>query len=298
VHEILRLLTSGQRVLDLGCAAGSFRPDETAAMVIRADLDLQAARGGAPFVCSDARRLPFACQSFDAVILNHSLEHFEGPATVLAEIGRILRAPAYLYVAVPDASTITDRLYRWLGRGGGHLNQFTDLAALVRLIEEQTGLQLTGSRLLFSSLAFLNRRNHAGQRPRRIYLVGGGWEWTLRIGTFVLRTCDRLLSTRGSIYGWACTFGSPVQSELLARRQGACAKGPCSRMLINDESSLTGEMLPWSNVCIRCGAGHASGRLLATGNVRRGLLGIRIFRCPGCGAENYFTDDAAYAGMR
>jgi SAM-dependent methyltransferase len=270
VHEILRLLTPGQRVLDLGCAAGSFRPDETAAMVIRADLDLQAVRGAVAFVCCDARLLPFAGQSLDAVILNHSLEHFAHPATVMAEIGRILRPPVYLYVAVPDASTITDRLYRWLGRGGGHLNQFTDLAALVKLIEEQTGLHLTGSRLLFSSLAFLNRRNHAGKRPRRIYLVGGGWEWTLRIGTFVLRTCDRLLGTRGSIYGWACTFGSAVQSETL----------------------------PWSNVCIRCGAGHASERLLASGNVRRGLLGIRIFRCPDCGAENYFTDDAAYAGMR
>ena len=198
------------------------------------------------------------------------MEHFENPGGVLAETGRILRAPAFLYVAVPDASTLTDRLYRWLGRGGGHVNQFSDGHALVKLIEHQTGLPLAGARLLFSSLAFLNRRNNLGKRPRRIYLVGGGWEWTLRVGTFLLRNCDRLLGTRSSVYGWACYFGAAVEAETH----------------------------PWSNVCIRCGSGHSSERLRASGRVRRGKLGIRLFRCPDCGAENYFTDDADYQEFR
>ena len=109
MHEILRRLDMDARVLDLGCAAGSFRDDECSATIIRADLEETKGRFATRFVCCDASILPFPDKSFNAVILNHSLEHFHDPAAVLAEIKRILRHPAYLYVAVPDASTLTDR---------------------------------------------------------------------------------------------------------------------------------------------------------------------------------------------
>src|SRR5215475_10691764 len=110
MHEILRRLTCKDRVLDLGCAAGSFGDHECAATVIRADLDCRIAledrqKGniGTRFVCCDASTLPFADNSFNAIVLNHSLEHFHDPATVLSEIKRILRHPAFLYISVPDA---------------------------------------------------------------------------------------------------------------------------------------------------------------------------------------------------
>lgn len=270
MHEILKRLSSDARVLDLGCAHGSFRDDECPATAVRCDLDRQAGRQFARFVCCDAGILPFADRSFHAVILNHSLEHFLDPAAVLSEIKRIVRHPACLWVAVPDASTITDRLYRWLGRGGGHANQFSDIDALVRLVEKQTALPHAGTRLLFTSFSFLNRHNTRGKKPRRIYLIGGGAEWLLRLGTLLLRKADQHLGTRASVYGWACCFGSAVDFDTR----------------------------PWSNVCVRCGSGHASGWLLMSGQVRRGLLGMRLFRCPGCGTENYFTDDRAYLSMR
>jgi hypothetical protein len=214
--------------------------------------------------------LPFATGSFNAVILNHSLEHFENPETVLTEIRRVVRDPSFLWIAVPDASTFTDRLYRWLARGGGHVNQFSNSAALVRLIQEQTGLPHVGTRLLFSSLSFMNRHNNKGKKPRRIYLVGGGAEWVLRLGTFLLRKMDTLCGTRTSVYGWAFCFGSPVEFD----------------------------PRPWSNVCVRCGSGHSSERLLKDSKVRRRVLGLRMFRCPDCGVENYFTDDSVYCSMQ
>lgn len=270
MHEILKRLRLGNRVLDLGCASGSFRAEEYPATTVRADLEVGNPRTGVPFVNCDARLLPFADRAFDAVILNHSLEHFENPATVLAEIRRVLREPAYLYIAVPDASTLTDKVYRWLGRGGGHVNQFTRAREVQRMIEEQTGLPHVGTRLLFSGLSFLNRRNRKARPPRRIYLLGGGAEWQLRLGMFALRKIDSLIGARASIYGWAFLFGTPVDFD----------------------------PRPWSNVCIRCGAGHASKALLATGKVRRGWLGLRLFPCPDCGAANYFTDDRAFTRVR
>ena len=122
MHEILRNLTPGDRVLDLGSGAGSF--DAGPFIAIRADLD-RPATIATNFVQTDAARLPFADRVFDAVISNHSLEHFDDLAGALAEIGRVLKPSGALYIAVPDASTFCDRLYRWLARGGGHVNPFT-----------------------------------------------------------------------------------------------------------------------------------------------------------------------------
>lgn len=271
MHEILQRLSNGDRVLDLGCASGSFNESATPATVIRADLEISPAITSTRFVRCDARRLPFAGASFQAVILNHSLEHFDQPGAVLAEIGRVIQPSGSLYVAVPDASTITDRIYRWLGRGGGHVNAFRDVQQLVTLIQHAASLPHAGTRLLFSSWSFLNRRNARARRPRRIYLLGGGSERVLRMGTFLLRKIDRWFGTRTSVYGWACWFGPPVENF---------------------------DAHTWTNVCVRCGSGHISELLRKDGHVHRGALGLRWFRCPDCGTKNYFTDDSEYASMR
>lgn len=264
MHEILQRLAPGDRVLDLGSAAGSFREADTAATVFRADLSMQTVQR---FVCCDARMLPFREQSFNAVILNHSLEHFDSPATVLAEIRRLLRSPAFLYVAVPDALTVTDRVYRWLGRGGGHVNQFSDVNALVELIQRQTALPHIGTRLLLTSFSFLNRHNWKKRAPLRVYLVGGGSERVLRFASIIFRSIDKSMGSSTSVYGWACCFGPPIEFDTRT----------------------------FSNVCVRCGSGHSSEGLLQSGQVRHGVFGLRLFRCPSCGVENYFTEDAAYS---
>jgi len=264
VHEILNRLPADARVLDLGCGHGSFPAEHSPAPVIRADLDWNS-NDLANRVCCDARYLPFKENSFDAVILNHSLEHILEPARALSEIARVMRRPGSLYIAVPDASTITDRIYRWLGRGGGHVNPFTSVIELVRLVSGQTGLPSAGTRLLFTSLSFLNRRNIRTRIPRRLYLLGGGAEWVLRLGTLLLRLCDRYFHTRLSVYGWAFWFGAVADID----------------------------NRPWSNVCIRCGSGEPSSQLLARGLVWRNTMGLRAYRCPACSTKNYFTDDPA-----
>ena len=45
---------------------------------------------------ADAAHLPFATASFDAVISNHSLEHFAQLDAALVEIGRVLKRPGKL----------------------------------------------------------------------------------------------------------------------------------------------------------------------------------------------------------
>ena len=249
MHELLRELTPSGRVLDLGAAAGSFDVSCTRGRVFRIDLEARPAADGAARVIGDAARLPFAGRAFDAVVANHSLEHVERLDDCLREIGRAVRPGGCLFVSVPDASTLTDRIYRWLARGGGHVNPFAaDPAALALRIAELTGLPFTAGRTLHTGLSFLNARNARTPMPRRAILFGGGREPVLRAITLALRRIDLWFGTRLSVYGWALYFG-PVSDV---------------------------DTTPLPNVCVRCGSAHdpPPGRAWA---------------CPGCGARNFRT---------
>ena len=106
------------------------------------------------FVAADAARLPFAC-----VIANHSLGHIENLPDALTEIRRVLQPHGSLYVAVPDASTFSDHVYRWLAHGGGHVNAFVSSEVTGAMIAAATGLPPRAIRPLLSSFSFANRHN-------------------------------------------------------------------------------------------------------------------------------------------
>ena len=248
MHEILRHLDATHRVLDLGCDEGSFPASATQALTVRLDRDVPGPRDG-HFVQGDAARLPFADASFHALVSNHSLEHFDNLESVLREIGRVLRSDGALFVAVPDASTLTDRIYRWLGRGGGHVNPFTDANELAQRIEKASGLRHVATRTLWSSLSFLNRNVSPRPLPLRLWLLGGGFEWVLRAYVRLSRRIDHAFGTRTGVYGWAFYFGT-----------------------VHEPVETTG----WPNVCIRCGSG-------SPGNTARRQ---RSYLCPKCGVKN------------
>ena len=249
MHEILTRLAAGSRVLDLGCDEGSFPAASTRATVVRLDRDLPRRRDSA-FVAADAARLPFGDASFQAVISNHSLEHFVELDRVLAEVRRVLVPDGALFVAVPDASTLTDRLYRCLGKGGGHVNAFTSAEDTARRIGRATGLECVATRVLWSSLSFLNRRHAPRPLPRRIWLLGGGFERLLYCYVWISRRLDRRLGSRTGIYGWAFYFGGvplPIDTTAMV------------------------------NVCVGCGSGWPVDALPA---------GRKSYLCPGCGTRN------------
>ena len=261
MHEILRNLPRGAFVLDLGCATGSFPSAATSAIAVRVDRD-RPAKPAPLFVQADAALLPFRESTFAAVISNHSLEHFDHLSGALREIGRVTATGGALFIAVPDASTFTDRVYRWLGRGGGHVNAFTDAASLAVSIEQATGLKHVATRTLCSSLSFLNRNTAPRPVPRRLWLVGGGYPWTLCFYVWLSRRLDGWLGTRIGIYGWAFYFGGIVETV--------------------DTRTLV-------NVCVRCGAGHPSRNL----EVQR-RLGVKVWRCPACLTVNPFTHERCH----
>lgn len=262
MHELLHSLPPGAWVLDLGCGGGSFRA-AGACRIVRVDLE-RPSSAPSNFVQADAARLPFPKHCFDAIISNHSLEHFDNLTGALREMGRVVKPGGALYVSVPDASTFCDRLYRWLAHGGGHVNPFRSATELAAKIEAATGLKHIATRTLCTSLSFLNRHNAPKPRPRKLWLLGDGTEPSLRLINLLSRSSDRFLHTRLTVYGWAFYFGN------------VAAPADCP---------------PWTNVCIRCGSGHPSAWLSSQPYRVRRRWFLRVYSCPDCETWNLFADD-------
>ena len=260
--HLIRNLPAGARVLDLGAGPGSFPIERPDLLVIRLDLEAPHRLGKGWYVLADAARMPFASGSFDLVISNHSLEHFTQLDATVREAGRVLTPRGALYIAVPDATTLTDRIYRWLGRGGGHVNPFRSAAEVSALVCRLTGIPVRCTTMLFSSLSFLNAHNFVTPPPRRIALFAFGNEPFLAVLIWILRGIDRRLGTRLSQYGWSFRFG-------------------------NVDGAPPAEV--WVNVCVRCGSGHSEAYLRKNAPIRK-LAGLfRTYRCPACGGFNFLS---------
>jgi hypothetical protein len=255
-------------VVDLGSGSGSFDTSAYPFRTLRVDLSPSRNAGrGCPFVQADAAALPFRDGSISSVVANHCLEHFQDPDSALREVGRTLAPGGRLFISVPDARTFTDRLYRWIAGGGGHVNAFTSAFDLAARVEASTGLGFTAVKPLCTSLSFLNRRNWPGRNSRKLILLGGGTEISLLLINAVLRLSDGIFGSRLSFYGWALYFG-PVADPI--------------------------DSLPWASVCIRCGSGHPSGTLERSGRAFTVWGVIRCYVCPVCGADNLLFSDRTY----
>jgi SAM-dependent methyltransferase len=262
MHEILDHLPAAALVLDLGCSAGSFDAGAFPFLTVRVDLEPRRATPGAPMVQADAARLPFRARAFDAVVCNHGLEHFKELKPALQELGRVLKSGGALFVSVPDATTLQDRLYRWALKGGGHVNLFDKPVKLAEMLAWYSGLPHVATKTLHASFSFLNRRNTPRPGLRRWLLFWWRWEGALAVLTAALRFVDRRCGAGTSVYGWAMYFGNVPEPVVL---------------------------LPWTNVCVRCGQAHPSAWLAEIGAVRRRLLSM--YACPACGAANFYSKD-------
>jgi len=256
---------SSNRILDLGCGSGSLPSQLAGLYVIGIDVDVTApaSNAGFPRACGDSHRLPFASQSFDLVICHHSLEHFHDVPGTIREIRRVLRPQGRLFVSVPDGWSFSDRLYRLLLCGGGHLQRFT-FESIVGEIESGTGLHVAGWQELSTSFIFVDKRNFLpapvgalpGPLPRRMRWLGilpswlfSGARISLNLAT---RVADRWFRTRSSRYGWGLAFTTeklPPQEE---------------------PGSL--------NVCMYCGAGFDE--------APAARIARWFYRCPYCSGVN------------
>lgn len=225
MYEILDALPRGAVVLDLGSGRGSFAAVDYAFTTVHVDLHRDQFDSAANAAQASAERLPFAAATFDAVILNHCVEHLEPLKPCLQEIGRVLKKTGAAYVAVPDARTFADRLYRkvFINRGG-HVNLFDDAARLAELLAWYLGIPHRGTLSLYSSLSYLNAKGFRDPVARGQLRIPPLPEPLLRRLAWMLPRAR---------YGWALYFSArPLE--------------------------ITTQETP--NVCIRCGAAEPAVR--------------------------------------
>ncbi len=142
--ELLARLQPGDAVLDLGCGKGTF------AYNLYPDLRINAVDIAPPetqfpshvtFRLGTAEKLPYDDQSFKLIIAHFVFEHFADFAAALKEADRVLSRDGLLYMALPDARSFDDQLYRAIFAGGGHLQQPT-LEWVIREVYRNTSLKL------------------------------------------------------------------------------------------------------------------------------------------------------------
>jgi 2-polyprenyl-6-hydroxyphenyl methylase/3-demethylubiquinone-9 3-methyltransferase len=122
---------AGLRVLDLGCGKGRFAAhfQSAGAEVVGVDLSsaMLAHASGLDRVRASARRLPFADQTFDAVVAVEVLEHVGAVEPVLLEARRVLRPGGRVAIVDKNAGAL-DARRPWLP------------SLMVKWIDERRGL--------------------------------------------------------------------------------------------------------------------------------------------------------------
>ncbi|MEO5896412.1 MAG: class I SAM-dependent methyltransferase [Vicinamibacterales bacterium] len=111
-------LGAGSRVLDVGCAVGTFlarlhqRYDAHATGVDFKDLTFAPSLRNVDFHCGLFYEASFADQQFDLVTMWHFLEHDYDPLRSLATARRVLKPEGRLVIEVPR---LDSRTFRWFG---------------------------------------------------------------------------------------------------------------------------------------------------------------------------------------
>lgn len=261
MHAWVEQLARGQRVLDLGAGAGSLKSTNYPCSLFFVDNDAStfsepAATNPQHRIAAMGMRLPFADRVFDLVICNHVLEHVVELDGTLREISRVLKPGGRFYVSVPNGYGLCDGIYRFLFKGGDHVNRFRR-AALVERIEKSGGGRLTAWQKLYSSFAYLSRaksldRAALREAPARLRWFAALPRFAIKSVQAALYLATRCLDTCSgstlSVYGWALYFESA----------GAAVR----------------EIPAFVNVCFVCGSGHPACEL--------NRIGLGRFRCPTC----------------
>ena len=141
----------GRTVLDLGCRSGAVTQhflegnEVTGVDVDPSALERAAERGITPIRANAEELLPFADDSFDAVVAGELLEHVRDPADVVSEVRRVLRPGGTFVGSVPNAFRLQSRLLFLAGRppedDPTHLHMYSP-AQLRRLLDGFAGVEL------------------------------------------------------------------------------------------------------------------------------------------------------------
>jgi SAM-dependent methyltransferase len=163
----------GARLLDVGCGEGQMlrRFERLAWHAQGVDTDpVAVATGraqGLSIVEGDVASQHYAAESFDAVSMNHVIEHVFDPVAVLEEINRILKVGGRLVLVTPNVRSWDHARFGedWRGlEAPRHLHLFT-IAALRNLVS-RAGLQVVEARTVANGVPYISAASRGLRRSR------------------------------------------------------------------------------------------------------------------------------------
>ncbi len=189
------------RLLDVGCGSGRFltlmrdagwevqgvEPDPVSAQIARD-------RHGIPVTAGTLPQAAFPDRSFDAITMNHVIEHVADPLALLAECRRVLRPGGNVVVVTPNVRSFGHRKFKDCWRGlepPRHLCLFSmqSLGAAAA----KAGLEAKEIRTSARSARFIGTASHALRRTGHFSDADVAWGSRLRGLAFRARCHAALL---------------------------------------------------------------------------------------------------------
>ena len=155
------------------------------------------------YAAADARRLPFASESFELIVSPSTLDHFTDPADLqraLQELRRVLRPAGRMIVALDNRSNVTYPLLRlaaWCGLVPFYLGRFYTMKEMRAELESagfsvEAETAIVHNPRLFAVGSMLAARKLGSQRLERLLERFWRWaqtlensRWRYRTGTFL-----------------------------------------------------------------------------------------------------------------
>lgn len=177
VHMYLYDMAPG-RILDIGCGEAKFlnRMKQAGWSVQGVDFDAAAATNAKALFDIDVHigtleDLQFPESSFDAVTMNHVIEHVFDPVALLIEVRRILKPGGRLVMVTPNAMGMGHRFFGRFWRGlepPRHIQIFTSnsLEAVVHLAGleiRRTFTTAVNAWIIFAASFVIERRNETNE---------------------------------------------------------------------------------------------------------------------------------------
>jgi SAM-dependent methyltransferase len=176
--DLLLAAGPGRRILNVGAGQGSFTRllEERGYEVVSSDvspesLDVLRAQARGDVVHADMTELPFADESFDAVVAGEVIEHIEDDRRALIEARRVLRTDGVLALSVPAHPDWFGPSDRW----AGHVRRY----ARDGLVEVVAAAGLTTERLRPWGFPVSAAYHRAVYDKRAAALAGDGREHRL-----------------------------------------------------------------------------------------------------------------------
>lgn len=196
------------RLLDVGCGNGIFlgqmrqlgwevagvEPDEEAVSIARDNLGLEVFHGS----LEDAK---FEDGCFDAVTMNHVIEHLQDPVSLLKECRRVLKPGGKLIVVTPNTNSLGFRLFGENWRGlevPRHLLLFSP--PVLRTCAEAAGLNVQKLRTTAKGARWMWAASYLLKREGMLVNGSpGAMDLSLRLQKMAFSAIEQLLSCRWDV---------------------------------------------------------------------------------------------------